>query len=211
MLRVKHSEDGDYGWPTSMTLGKEGTTILTESLEAYPEDYYRVEEFPISDPGDIDLDGFDDVQEFNNIPTQAPANAGDFLQIVDGAAAVESYPRFKELALKDTEIQWAPFLSDKEFVKFVIQDIHSEEPKIYFVNSQTHETHSRFMQELDISYADDVTTGEIIFHPSTVANNGVPGVFSFNFSLSFSFPFETTRLTHELLASHMPFLKNNLS
>lgn len=211
LLRVKHHPDGEFDWPTSFTFGEEGTTVISESLAAYPEEYYKVEEYSILTPGDFDNDGIDDVTEFNDMPFNAPINTGDYLTLHNGAAALESYERFNELALDDTVIPWAQFLSDKEFLKFVIEDIHSDSPKIYFVNSKTHETHSGFMNVLGISYfEDDVTTGEIIFHPVTVGPNGKLGVFSFNFSLSAPFPFETVRLTQELLATNMPFLENNL-
>ncbi len=212
LLRVKHSPDGEFDWPTSFTFGEEGTTIITESLAAYPEEYYKVEEYSLLNPADFDADGIDDVSEFNDMPFHAPINTGTYLTLDDGAAALESYERFNELSLDNTEIPWAQFLSDKEFLKFVIHNIHSDSPKIYFVNSKTHQTHSAFMSILGISYFnDDVTTGEIIFHPTTAGPGGTIGVFTFNFSLSQSFPFETVRLTQELLATNMPFLENNLA
>ena len=212
ILKVRHGSTGDFEWPVSMTLGEEGSTVLTEPNGSYPIDHYQVLEYPIANPADTDLDGIDDVTEFLNMPTEGPLNFTSPLDFVNGAVAVNSFTTFKELAVTYEWISWAQFLNGKKFMKFVIVDIETATPKIYFVNSKTHYLHGHFMDEVGIDQSgDNYLKGEILYHPSVVANNGTLGAFSFNYSLGLGKPFETVQKCHEMLASNMPFLKNNLS
>ena len=58
VLYVRHDLDADttFEVPVGMTLGQDGTTTLTESLEALPKERYRVEKYLVSDPADVDGD-----------------------------------------------------------------------------------------------------------------------------------------------------------
>ncbi len=212
ILNIRHSPTGDFEWSTSMTMGQAGTTIIREPLSAYPIEHYQVLEYPVNMPVDTDGDGDDDVMEFQNLPAYNPLNYAAPLNISNGAIAVNSLDDFKALSASDTEVPWAPFLNDKEFVKFSIVNIHSETPAVYFINTETHTTHGSFADVLGIdAIANQVITGEIIYHPTTVSSNGTLGVFSFNYSFGGGYPFLTVQKCHEFMAANMSFLKNNLS
>ena len=212
ILNVRHSPNDNFELSTSMTLGEEETTIISEPLESYPIEHYQVFEYPIATPADTDTDGVDDVTEFSDLPTQSPLNYAEPLPFEDGVVIVDNMTTFKELSIDDEEIPWAPFLDGQEFAKFIIIDIETDKPKLYFVNTETHYTHQEFGDAIGVdAWANNVVKGEIVYYPTVVANNGTLGLFAFNFTFGDLQGFGVTRKAHELIASNMPFLKNNLS
>ena len=212
ILNIRHAPTSNFERPTSMTLGEEGTTIISEPLGSYPIEHYQVLEYSVDTPFDTDLDGADDIIEFWDLPTQGPLNFAEPIDIVNGSVTINSLTTYKELSITGENVPFAPFLNGKEFVKFIIIDLDSEKPQFYFVNSETHSRHKDFTDALgiDITAIDEVR-GEIIFHPTTVSNNGTLGTFTFNYSTGLTKPFSTIQQTHEVIAANMPFLKNNLS
>ncbi len=210
MLTAQHAPNFDYETITSMTLGVDGSMIISEPLEAYDLERYRVTEFDVNAPADTDFDNIDDISEFNDMPTKAPLNYAREIPIIDGTASIPTPEVFSELGVVSTNIPWAPFLNNQEFVKFAIVNQSSDEPEIYFINSNTHYIHADFLNTINVDqFGDDVTTGEIVYNPNVVHPNGAFGSYSFNYSFGDAFNFETTRTTFELLARNMPFLDNN--
>ena len=212
ILNIRHSPTGDLEEPASMTLGEEGTTIISEPLGNYPIEHYQVLEYSIDAPFDTDGDGVDDITEFMDIPTHGPLNFAAPINFVDGTVSTNSLTTFKELSITGEDVPFAPFLNGKEFVKFIILDLHTDNPQLYFINSVTHNRHKDFADAVgfDIDVVDELR-GEVVYHPTTVANNGTLGAFTFNYSVGLSKPFVSVQKTHELIAANMPFLKNNLA
>ena len=212
ILKVKTTEDSNERIPVSMTLGKTGTTIVSEVLEAYPQAYYQVLAYPINTPFDTDGDGIDDMTEYQNIPVDNPFNAAASIDEEDGLMAIDSFSNFTKLSVTKDVVQYSEFLNGKVFVKFMISDFDSDQPKVYFINSERYELHGDFADALGIEFlGDQIKRGQIIFHPTTIANNGNLGTFVFNYSNGLGKDFEVVQRTHELLAANMFFLENNLS
>lgn len=211
VLKVRHHIDSLFELTNSVTMGADNTTIISEALAAFPIEHYQVLEYPISSAADSDGDGIDDITEYQNIPDQSPINAAPELNLYRGRVMVNSFTLFKELSIKKDLVQWSEFLNGKEFVKYLITDFDSN-PKIYFVNSNNYNLHIDFAnaQGLDIA-GDQVKKGQVIFHPASISNNGTLGTFAFNYSNGIPQDFDVVQRTHELLASNMPFLENNLS
>ena len=213
VLNVKNSLDQKKYHASSLTLGSNSTTYITEPLSALPITHYQVMEFPIAEPADNDHDGIDDLIENSDLPTQGPLNTAPPVAFINGTVSVNSLTTFKALSLADTIVPWSPFLNDKQFVKFAIIDLDTDIPQLYFINSETHYLHRKFMEAAAPGWIDDpsLIKGEITYNPTVVSNNGTFGDFSFNYSVGAGRPFETVQKCHELIASNMPFLKNNLS
>jgi hypothetical protein len=213
ILKVRHSPDGPFELATSMTLGEEGTTIITESLEAYPLEHYQVLEYSVDNPADIDMDDTDDISEFPILTGGSPLNAAFPVDIEDGAVGIDQLTTFKVMSLEEDYIWASPFLANQEFMKFIIVDIETDEPELFFINTNTHLWHFEFGDAIGVEVwgASNVLKGEVIYHPTVVANNGTLGVFTFNYTFGEHEDFETTQKSHELIAANMPFLKNNLS
>jgi hypothetical protein len=211
ILKVRHQPTGNFELFTSMSLGKAGTTVISEQLEAYPLNHYQILAFPINSPIDTDGDSINDVLENANFPIQNPINAASPLNILDGTIAIDSLSTFNKLAESKDYVQWSEFLNGKRFVKFIITHLDSF-PKVYFINGNTHNLHSDFANSIDIEYlGNNIEKGQIIYHPSVLSNNGTLGTFAFNYSNGHGRDFEIVQKTHELLAANMPFINNNLS
>jgi len=195
-----------------MTLGARGKTILTESARAYPESHYQALEYSIEDPQDTDGDGMDDITEYRNIPFQNPLNAAQTVEAKYGAIFFERFKSFSNLSFKKDSLQHTEFLNNKKFVKFLILDFYSDNPKLYFIHSENVDRHLHFVRKLGMKYfSGDVIKGQLIYHPAVVSNNGTFGTFTFNFSNERNKEFPVVQKCYELLTSSMPFLENNLA
>ncbi len=212
VLNVRHHPDSAFSLETSVQMGETGTTIITEPLGAYPEEHYQVLEYPINNPFDTDYDGIDDIEEYNNLPINSPINTGETVTIENGLVAIDELSTFNELSVEHENVQWQPFLNGKEYVKFLIDDFDTDNPKVYFINTNTHPLHVDFATHIGINHlAPDVVKGQVVFHPTILAENGVLGTYAFNYSNNESMDFLTVQRTQELLAANMLFLENNLS
>lgn len=213
VLRASHAANGPFNLISSITLGEQGTTIISEPLSHYPIEHYQVWEYLIATPEDTDGDGIDDITEFNNIPVQSPLNYAASIAFENGLLGIQNLATYSEIAVTNEQVQWAEYLNGREYVKFLIDDFSSDAPKIYFINSKNHTLHADFANAVNIEGFpnDDIVKGEIIYHPTTEADNGTLGVFSFNFSNGYGDDFAIIQRCQELLASNMFLLQNNLS
>ncbi len=209
LLKAQHEPNSSYESITSMTMGVDGTLIISEPAGAYPLENYTITEHSIASPDDTDGDGIDDITEFNNMPTDAPLNFAEAISFTDGTTSINDAATFESLAVVE-EVPWAPFLNGQQFVKFAILDRDTEEPKVYFINSTTHFIHANFLDAIGAFVPGDDGSGEIAYNPNEILPNGAIGSYSFNFSFGDALNFESTQRTFELLIANMPFLQNNM-
>jgi len=196
----------------SLTIGEEGSTILTEPSCAFAIEHYKVEEYALDDPGDVDKDGINDLVEFQGIPAQAPFNNAKELSEENGVMLIDSFENFKRLSKSEDFVQWSEFLNGKTFVKYMITDFNSERPHVYFINSSKYDLHADFAREFDLEWmGDNVKKGQVIYHPSSISSCGELGVFAFNYSNGRGDDFVVVERTFDLLAANMPLLENNLA
>ena len=211
-LRVRHANTGAFELTTALTPGRAGMTTLTEALPAYPTDHYEVRRYPIATPADLDGDGTDDLTELNQLPSRHPLNAAPVIAAEDGVTAIDSFSTFQRLSRTRDNINLSEFLNGKSFVKYIIVDFFTDQPKIYYIESEKHALHADFAAQIGIDHlGDQVKKGQVIYHPTSISNNGTLGTFAFNYSNGHGDDFETVQRTHELLAATMPIVANNLS
>ena len=180
ILHAQHSPT--YNWAVSMTIGVNGTMSISSPGGAYPLENYNITEHSIASPDDYDGDGIDDYTEFNNMPTDAPFNNAYAIAFEDGTTSIPDAETFMDLATVQN-VGWAPFLDGQLYVKFGILDRDTPEPKVYFINSNTHIIHAYFWDAIDANVTGDDASGEIVFNPNTITPGGVIGTYSFNLSL----------------------------
>ena len=208
VLHAQHR--ATFNWATSLTIGVDGTMVISESLGAYPLENYSITEHDVANPDDYDGDGIDDITEFNNMPTDSPFNFAEPIELIDGSTAIPDAETFMELATVNN-VGWAPFLDDQLYVKFGILNRDTDQPQVYFINSNTYTIHASFWSGIGASVTGDDASGEIVFNPNDILPNGTIGSYSFNFSFGNAYDFEATQRTFELLAASMPFLQNNMN
>jgi hypothetical protein len=199
ILNVRHHPDSAFVHKTSMTIGQANTTIITEPLGNYPEDHYEVLEYPIASPNDSDGDGIDDITEFNAMPVDNPINFADPIAELNGLTTINNLTTFNTLSIQLENVQFSPFLDGKKFVKYIILDFDTPNPKVYFINTNTHALHADFGAFMGVDHlAPSTEKGQVVYHPNVLSNNGTLGTYAFNYSNYERLDFATVQRTHEL-------------
>lgn len=170
ILHAQHSPT--FNWATSLTIGVNGTMVISEPAGAYPLANYTITEHDILAPDDYDGDGIDDITEFYNMPTDSPFNFAPPIDLIDGSTSIPDHDTFLELATVNN-VGWAPFLDDQLYVKFGILNRDTSEPQVYFINSNTYVIHASFWSGIGASVTGDDSSGEIVFNPNDILPMGL--------------------------------------
>ena len=132
------------------------------------------------------------------------------IKFKDGAATVPDRETFENLSYQGTEVRIDTQLTGIEFVKFQIENTHTQNPQLYFMNTETHRSHGSFMGVAGLGRGQGQMRGVLSYRPLFTAPNGEPGVYTFEFNPNDAFPFDEIKLAHDLLVAKMPILKNRL-
>ncbi len=217
---IARGNSGIISVPISITQGVSGTTTLTDSLFPLSADRYRVEKYSVSRPADIDGDCVDDLTELADLDTYHPLNSGKVIDREDGRVAIDSHETFLELSYRG---DWSddllgltlPELYGRSVVKFWITDLDTEQPAVYFQNTHKHQAHGSFSRAVGFQNEGYGKTlfGELIWEPNVVAPDGTLGVYRYRLRqwIAHMSSFWILERYHEILASAMPFVDNNLS
>lgn len=210
------SDAGDAATERAVAVhaGIEGTKVLTEPLRAGPGGAYRVATYLNSAPGDQDGDGTDDLAELarTNAGGRAPLNPPAPIAIGDGALAIPDMQTFNTLS----RIGRFGYQHNKEYGKFIVADVGTEDEVVYFMNCNRWGGHNSFAMRILgwrnlESRSPEHVSGEMVYHPHLVAPSGEVGTFNWqNDFVRGVMSFETVTQTQEALAAAMPFLRNNL-
>ena len=140
VLYVRHELDADttVEIPVSVTLGQAGTTTLSEQLSPLPPERYRVDEFLIAEPGDLDGDCVDDIAELGDPAEMNPQNPAPAVEFVDGVVAIPDRETFEALSYQGRRVVTDKHLRGLEFVKFYLFRMDTDRPVVYFMNTETH-------------------------------------------------------------------------
>ena len=128
----------------------------------------------------------------------------------DGAATIPDRETFEKLSYQGTDVRIDTQLTGIEFVKIQIEKTHTENPQLYFMNTETHRSHGSFMDAAGLGRGQGQMRGVLSYRPLFMAPNGEPGVYTFEFNPNDAFPFEEIKLAHDLLVAKMPILKGRL-
>ena len=209
VLLVRPDLEAEREFPISVTLGEDGTTTLTERLATLPAAHYRVEKYPVNNPGDVDGDCIHDLDELADVGSSNPLNRAASVAITDGAVAIPDRETFEELSYQGTRTDDI-HLRGLQHVKFFFYHRLSERAGVYFMNTTTHRWHQHFTQAVSFPNIGWMR-GEIVYHPNVVAPDGSLGVYRFEFAPWDAYPFDHVQYAYEVLAASMPLLQNNLA
>ena len=201
VLYVSHDVDGkEVEWPVLVKRGESGATTLAENLEALPAERYRVEKHLVADPADVDGDCVDDITELGDPVGMNPVNSAATIAPNTGAVVIPDLETFEELSYE---------FEGNLHVKFVLLDMLTDRPGLYFQNSETYVLHFAFLRELELQGV----RGTMIYDPELTAPDGSPGVYRLELSASssyyYSFGFAARSYTY--LAASLPLLDDNLA
>ena len=204
VLYVRHDidEDTTIEIPVLIEKGAAGTTTLAENVAVLPVERYRVEKYSIADPADIDGDCTDDITELDNLGSMNPLNPAASIALSDGAVAIPDRETFEKLT------------HSQRHLKFVVFDLHTDHPSVYFQNTKTYLSHDSFLDSVSLMWGQDgLRIGTIAYDPELIASNGSLGVYYYNLQQIFDpqHPFYHTEMSYALLAASMPLLEDNLT
>ncbi|MCY3849537.1 MAG: hypothetical protein OXF75_01890, partial [Acidimicrobiaceae bacterium] len=221
VLYRKHDRGSDtvVNIPVSVTRGEAGTTALSDNLAPLSADWYSVEKYRIDTPADVDGDCVDDIAELADLGYRNPTNPAFPAYAEHGSVALPDRAAFEKFSYQGE----SPGSSDKhltgvEILKFIVVNIYSDNPKIWFQNTNRHRGHwgrwgfrqaglSRVIQCCWSGFG----YGVIAFHPNAVAPDGSLGVYRWEFQPWDSWDFRKVERVHEALAAAMPFIEDNLA
>ena len=219
VLYVKHDVDGtEVELPVLVKLGEAGTTTLAENVEALPKELYRVEKYLVADPADVDGDCTDDITELADPVGMNPVNPAA-IELSDGAVAVPDQETRELISTRSNA---------RRYLKFVLFDMDTDAPGVYFMNTKTHPGHAAFLDLIGLEWNQDgLITGQIIYHPELVASDGSPGVYTFYWDsvrvgrreknepdgswVYQGYHFSLVTRSYTVLAASMPLLDDNLA
>jgi hypothetical protein len=203
---------GSFELPVAIERGVNGDVVLTDNRRAMPDEQYRIETRSISDPGDADGDGNDDLAELDG--GGFPLNPGKAVDRVDGVLSIPERAVFEELSYQGEVKDWDAYLANQEFVKFVIADADTDHPSMYFMNTETHQSHPTFTEAIGLGSERVLPgrmLGDIVFDPEATSPSGKPGLYRFAFQPNNAYSFAEVAMAYELLATHLPFIGQDLA
>ena len=216
VLYVSHDADGEtVEYPVRVTQGQDGTTTLAENLSALPSERYRVEKYLIADPADVDGDCADDVTELNDPSGMNPVNAA--APVGRAAVIISEHETFAGLSDQRTGDDYyekeagRTELGTVTYLKFVIDDIETDHPRVYFMNISQGAHHRNFVNAAGLEW-NELVRGEMVYQPDLHASDGSQGVYTFFLSpYAYQHSFHTMNRAYTLLAANMPLLDNNIA
>ncbi len=202
--------------PVSVTRGQAGTTTLKDNLAALSPTKYRVEKYQVAQPGDLDGDCVDDITELDDLGDRNPINPTRTTTNVQVKAALDSHETFQAFSdQQDFGTNAFEVLDGLEHVKFMILGEFGTNPSIYFIDSTSPKWHLALLRELrELGEPEGhllvAMKGNLVYHPNVIAPDGSLGMYRFSYNIGTG-GFSRTVNLHQLLASAMPFLENNLA
>ena len=189
---VLYANVGGNDIPVQVKRGESGTTTLEENIKALPASDYRVEKYAVAAPADVDLDCLDDLAD------PSPLNHSHRLELdpEDGAMMIANRAHFEELA-------------NAGVVKFVLVELGSSTPEIYFQNTEKYFRHTEFAAHLGIDDGNTIWAPAEIKYDSNILLNGYEGVYYYTLNRNYTSS-EIERI-HTLLAANLPVVDHNLA
>ena len=201
VLYVRHDVDTNttVEIPVLVKRGAGGTTTLAENVEALPAARYRVEQYLVSDPADVDGDCVDDITELGDPVSMNPVNPAAAIALSVGTVAIPDRDTFDKLSYSDKYIKFVMFGMDT-----------ADRPGVYFMNTENYLDHRQFMEVIGLDWEQDgLLNGELTFHPELMSPSGNSGVYYYEFQRE---PiFSLMGHSHTLLAASIPLLDDNLA
>ena len=211
VLYVRHDLDADttQELPVAVVVGEEGTTTLAENVAALPSERYRAEKYLVANPADVDGDCIDDITELQNLGSMNPVNPAAAIDLSDGAAALPDRDTFEDLSYNLPILDNSP--DGFEYLKFLLFDMDTDQPGIYFMKTSQNVHHRDFMDAVGLEW-DQVIRGVIAYNSELTAPDGSPGVYSYWLvPFSSSYPFSLTDRSYTILAANLELLDDDLA
>lgn len=127
-----------------------------------------------------------------------------------GRAAIPDRATFESLSYQGPDVMRDSYLADLEFVKFIIEGIGEPGERVYFMNTNNHRAHPRFMPLVGIDRRNGIR-GAITYLPRLTAPDGTAGLYIIDFQPNDSYRFEEIEAVVNSLSAKMPILAGKVA
>ena len=210
------------GRAVAMVLGSAEGASLADSSRRKDRGFYEVTHLTSAMSRDSDGDGLSDWLELTRPGTYNPLNPAPPVSRADGATMLRNRAHFEQLAARDDR----PGAQAVREIKFLVYDVHTSNPLLYFANTNRFQYHFDFTNQAVNRYSDiglfnnetyfDNTrrrnlAGSLIAHDNYVDGKDRKGLYTVEFWPTDPVAFEFVEKGYELIAAAMPFLDGNLA
>ena len=230
-----HSDPGSYhvlrrstsladraGRPVAIVAGEETAASITDSGRPVGQGFYRIETHLNSDPGDLDGDGLDDFFELSRPIIYNALNPAPPISRIHGAVHLPNRPYFERLSNRDDR----PGAQSVREIKFLVYDVHTDSPDLYFADSNRYPYHFYFTRDAvgrytnnsafnNDTYFDNTRrknlAGSLIAHDHYVDAKGRRGLYTVEFWPTDPVAFRFVEKAYEMIAAAMPFVDGNIA
>ncbi len=136
----------------------------------------------------------------------------------DGSAGLPDREAFEQLSYQGEDVSIDTGLIDLEYVKFIITNADTGNPRTYFMNTVRHRNHSSFMRSYGMNSRDGmgqndgrVMRGVLVYRPLLRAPNGEAGLYTFEFEPFDRYPYDLLQIAHDTLVEQAPILDGRLA
>ncbi len=127
-----------------------------------------------------------------------------------GVATIPDRKTFESLSYRGPDVMRDSYLADLEFVKFIIEGIGQAEERVYFMNTNNHRAHPRFMPQVGINSRGAIR-GALTYLPLLKAPDGSEGLYTIDFQPNDSYRFEEIAAIVKSLSAKMPILEGKIA
>ena len=127
-----------------------------------------------------------------------------------GVDKIPDRATFEKFSYQGPDVMRDGYLAGLEFVKFVLEDTGKPEERVYFMNTNNHRAHPRFMPQVGINQR-AVARGAITYFPRLSAPDGSDGLYTVDFEPNDSYTFEEISMFIGSLTSKMPILAGKVA
>ena len=123
-----------------------------------------------------------------------------------GVASIPDRAAFEKLSYQGPDVMRDAYLAGLEFVKFVLEDVGTPQERVYFMNTNNHRAHPRFMPLVGIDRR-NVARGAITYLPRLTAPDQSAGLYTVDFEPNDAYSFEEISMILAALTAKMPSLE----
>jgi hypothetical protein len=223
ILRRSTRLDQAHPWrPVAVVRGADGEVTLADSVRAFGNGFFQIETHSTLSPGNADGDAYSDLTELSRRGNHNPLNPAPVIGAEHGSVILLDRARFEQLSNRDNR----PGATSVREVKFLVYDVHTDSPQLYFADSNRYQYHLSFTQGGAGRYLDGGNfnndtyfdnrnrknlAGSLVSHDNYVDAKGRKGIYTVEFWPTDPVAFRFVETAYEMIAASMPFVDGNIA
>lgn len=210
------------GQPVAIADHSGGMTLLRDWLPTTRRGFLRVGLIDKAQPADTDNDGLSDLYELTRPVTHSVFNPAPAIDTRDGGTHMPDRSTYEQLAHRDN----FPGAANIREVKFVIFDVNTDSPDLYFADSNEHQYHYHFARFATGRYNSGSLfnqhtyfnnnsrrnlAGSLIAHDNYLWPDGREGIYTFEFWPTDPVAHPFVQTAFEMISASAPFFDGKLA